>query len=154
MRAANLAPTEFSSSSPSSQPPILSITAMAHENSAFRLDYIAQIELILHEKRPDLFHDVFSRRLGPPFLFGMWPNSSCFLVREAFLFFPFLCTDGGTLYTCPPINGPGSKSQNIRSSFVTEKPKLRARMPPSVTRARRRPRGRRHAAERRQSRFH
>ena len=65
----------------------------------FCLDCDVQIELILHEKRPELFHDIFFRELGPRTQFCVWPNSSCFLVRRGRSFLPiplyrseFLCT--------------------------------------------------------------
>ena len=59
----------------------------------FCLDCVVQIELILHERHRELFHDVFSRELGSRTQFYGWPNSSRFLVKEIFLFLPFLCTD-------------------------------------------------------------
>ena len=93
MLAANPAPTQFSCSSPSSHPPILSITAVADECSAFVWDCVVQIERVLHERRPELFHDIFSRELGPLTHLYVRPCSSCFLVKEAFVFFPFLCSD-------------------------------------------------------------
>ena len=98
MLAANLAPTQFSCSlSSSSHPPILSVTAMPNENSAFLWIALSQIEILLHERRPELFHGILSRELGPGTPFCVWPNSSCFLVKDDFLFFPLLCTDWRTM---------------------------------------------------------
>ena len=61
---------------------------------------------------------IVSRRMPSPTQFCVWPNSSCFLVKERFLFFPFPCSAfGGILYTCPPIIGTKTSS-----CFATEDP--------------------------------
>ena len=85
---------------------------------SFCLDCVVQIEPILHERRPELFHNSFSRELDPRTQLHVRPNSSRFLV----LFFHSSVLIGGTLYTCPQITRPGSKCQNKRSCLETESP--------------------------------
>ena len=77
--ASNLGPTKLSSS----QPPILSTTALEQENSAF-------VWMPLSSKRlPDLSQDIFPAEFGSFTQFGICRYSSRLFVKQDSLFFPF-----------------------------------------------------------------
>ena len=82
-------------SCPSSQPPILSITAMAHENSVFAWIEVSKSKSSSTKDVQNCLTayslvDLPSPRAPSPTQFYVWPNSSCLFVKGRFLFFPFL----------------------------------------------------------------
>ena len=107
MLAANLARSQFSSSSSFFVFFFPSSNSVHHCNGIrelrFCLDCVVQIE-VLHEKRLELFHDAFSRELGPRTLF-------CVCTKSSFLSSHSSVLIGGTLYICPPTTGPRNKCQ-------------------------------------------
>ena len=135
--AANIGPTQFSClPSSSSHPPFLSITAMAYENSAFVWMALSKSNLSSTKDTQNCFTTFSLVRfaLAPKILrvaqlFLCFHQKSLFSSRSAALI-------GGTLYTCPPITGSGSKCQNIALQLL---PKTRAAetRAASVIRARR-----------------
>ena len=78
-----------------------------------------------------------------------WPSHSflrlalsCFLVQKGFLFFPFLCTGWRNFVHCSSNHLPWEQEPKHPFLLLRPKPELGRHMPPSVTPARRRPKGR------------
>ena len=114
MHAANLDPTQYSSSK------ILSITAMAVENSAFVWIAFTQSNLPSTNDCQNCLN-TYSLVYWVFHLIRHLANFSLFSRHRGFSVLPMLPKSrgrgeegrGGILYACPPITGPGSKCQNI-----------------------------------------
>ena len=109
---------------------------------SLRLNGVVQVELVLHKGHQKRFRDIFSCELGPRTPFCIWSNSSCLFVKKGRLFFLLSCTDWRNSVRLSFDHRPREQVPKHHLAITAETLNLWRHMPPSVIRARRRPRGR------------
>ena len=123
MLAANLSPTHcYCCSSSSSQPPILSMTAVAKENSAFILIALMKSNSSLTRVAQNCFCTCSLVALATALRAICAQALPVFSSNKAYFSSHSSVLIGGPLYTWPPITGAATRCQNIGSGHFLKTP--------------------------------